>query len=1159
VDAGAGTGKTTTLIEILSEIILRELQKSKLNSMERILAISFGVEASRQLKTALKNRLREHEEAGGELPSEVWRQIESESHIQTIDSFVQSLLKEIALKMGISPAFSILTGLELEDLVKEAFSEVLSRHEYAEISTRLIQAFPSLDYLEFRPENLEEMIWGTHQKSREFCMDISQVCEGLLTSVKDLIHQGKCPPFQIADLKEIVYRLTNGDFVLTCSQESENMMVAHAEDVYTNSFQLAKDFGALLAAFDKEYDKLSRERGRLTYVDASYLVWKYTVKQNDMNWIESLRNRFDHILVDEFQDTNHVQFEIVKHLMRAGNPNSRNHVMIIGDVKQSIYQWRSADPQIFVDIIRKLRENPADMEPPLEGMIYCALTSNFRSHPQLIDLFNVVFSKLFDDPARGACSGPVPYSPLTAMVDSGPDDGTRFHVILNSEKKVAEWVRQEARRITEVVVGIIHKDDHEILVREGQVTRHPRPGDICLLFRRNTNMHNYVKELRAHGVKCSVQTDASLFAEREISLLVDFLDWLANPDAKDSVVRILRSPIVAISDKTLRYLASKSFLLIRALKSWKPELSLPDDDKERLQDLLKLRNDLRWDREGPKSALLERIIASSCFDSVVLASDDGIQAQANLWMLIETVSSWEEAELMPYRSFVEIVKKLRQRALDGKEKDFPRAVLSDEKSRDSVRIMTVHAAKGLEFPIVIVPESIVYVQDSNRTDRVAKNRKIGMVLKPRVGRVPMPGGARIAQSTGDRSIPWAGKGDEDSLLWLSPLRNSESGMLLVSSPLNAIVSESVAEFWRILYVAATRAKDHLILSLSDGWNRYEWNSWMTFLRKVLDLGSPSKEGARDARLSWNGTDGKTCKREVAIGIEDLPALHSSSSAPKPSLVPVTGTETAYLTGCPNFIPSHINPSTFPIIAECPRRYQYEVVWRTSGLRVPPQSSGASPPSKMSAEEWGKEVHEALRLRDFSVSLGSDILLLNRLAERSNAIRSELELALRNFSELPVSQLVEQAAVKKREIIKEQTISELFQACAPPLLVEGRFDLLFRSVDGQWLLVDFKAEEQPENGSYRDRIHVAQIDGYAWLTKRALELTIAKAYIAYVHPHSSQRECTPDPRRFENTALQIVNSSDIDQANGLTARPSQTSKGPCSACPFSKKVGGPCEF
>jgi ATP-dependent helicase/nuclease subunit A len=1168
VDAGAGTGKTTVLIETLAESILQELRgkTDNFNPMERILVVSFGVEASRQLKSRLKERLRDHEAAGGYLPPTLWRFIESESHVQTIDAFLQALLREIVAEIGLNPAFEIMTGLEQDTLVDEILEKIRNEPSLRPRWFRLEEAFPSLDFLEYGPENLRNMIWNTHQKTREFCLEPKEVKEGLVSAVRNLIHAGKAPPFTADDLKNLVEQLSNGTYILEYADGQERDMMAHAEDVYNHSLLLAKDFGDLLVAFDEEYDVVTKKEGRLTYIDVAYLVWHYTFKEGCSDWKTSLQKRFNHILVDEFQDTNFVQYEVIRSLISSGSVHERNRIMLIGDLKQSIYQWRSAEPQIFAELIISLRRKKPNTSVP-EGMVYAPLVSNFRSHPKLIDFFNGFFSDLFNDEARGAVSGEVPYVELKAMVQPNHDDNKpRIHVLINPGSTVEEWVDYEATKVAGIVRGILQSNSG-VTIRDEEETRQSRAGDIVLLFRRNRSIPRYVKELRASGINCAIRTDVSLFDEPEVSLIIDFLDWLANPDSRESITRILRSPIVALSDKTLRYLASKRFLLASALNAWKPEFNLLEEDKERLKELLNFREDLRWDREGPKSSLIERIIAHGSFDSVVLASEDGLQAQANLWMLIEVVSSWEEEELLAYREFVELLKALRERARNHNEKDFPRAILADEKTKDSVKIMTIHAAKGLEFPIVIVPESIVYVDESVRNERISKNRRTGFVLRPRASYTSIPFGVEIVNVTNHKVISWVGRGSENAVLWLSPERNVQNGLFVVESPIKQSVKEDVAEFWRLLYVVATRARDHLIFSIGneDRWERYEWNSWMRFLRASLNLanvGAIQGQSIKKVRLS---------SKQVEIGIEDLPTV----PIPKPSQFlekPVPSGENAeYESGCPSFVPSEINPSLFPILLECPRRYQYEAVWLTSGLReslLQADVTGAQPPhtrrGRMSADEWGNEIHEALRCWEFSLSIYSDQLLADYMKEVERVLgtkpRDEIIKALKNFSNLTAGKMAIDAARNNRKIMKEQTLQALLSrdASSPPILVKGRLDLLFQNQKGEWILVDYKAEEAPPQGSFRPRIYHGQIDAYAWLISNALGLTVSKAYVAYVHPNAYEEELAPNEKQFESQAKSSLSSLALDSKKGLRATPSYARDGPCQSCPYNKQVGGPCE-
>lgn len=1167
VDAGAGTGKTTVLIETLAEAILQELQRKpgNFNPLERILVVSFGVEASRQLKSRLKERLRDHESAGGQVPLNIWRFIESESHIQTIDAFLLALLREIVAEIGLNPAFEIPTGLEQDHLVDDILDRIRRGNSTRLKWLRLERAFPAMDFLEYGPENLRNMIWLTYQKTREFCLEPKEVKDQLVSAVKKLIHRELEPPFTIDALSNLVQQLSDNTYALNCPEDQQATMIAHAEDVYKNSLQLADDFGDLLIAFDEEYDAVTKKEGKLTYIDIAYLVWQYTVKKGDNNWKKSLQKRFDHILVDEFQDTNFVQYEVIRNLIRSGKASERNHVMFIGDLKQSIYQWRSAEPQIFADLILSLTHKKEDTSVP-DGMTYAPLVSNFRSHPKLIDFFNGLFSDLFRDETRGAVSGQVPYVELKAMVPASPTDKKpRIHVLINPGTTVDEWVSHETKQISGIVRGILSHNSG-VFVRDENQIRQPHAGDIVLLFRRSRNIPRYVKELRASGINCAIQTDVSLFSESEVSLIIDFLDWLANPDSRESITRILRSPIVALSDKTLRYLASKRFLLVRVLNGWRTELNLPDEDKRRLKELLSFREDLRWDREGPKATLIERIIAHGCFDSVVLASEEGLQAQANLWMLIEIVSSWEEEELLAYRDFVETLKALRERARSASEKDFPRAILADEKTENSVKIMTIHAAKGLEFPIVIIPD-IVYVDESARNERIVRNRKTGIILRPRASNTYLPSRVSISNVNNQKAVSWVGRWNENVILWLSPERDIQTGLFVVESPIKQDVKDDVAEFWRLFYVVATRARDHLIFSVGneDRWERYEWNSWMRFLRATLDLanvGTTSQPIVRKFQSS---------QKQVEIGVEDLPTIPAPTATPFLKKPIPNGKNKEYQSGCPGFVPSQINPSLFPIMLECPRRYQYQAIWQTSGLReklLKSDTIGAQPPysksGSISADEWGAEIHEALRRWEFSLNIDSDQLLQSFLDQKGRVlgtkVRGEIVKALTNFSKLAVGKMVIDAALNNREIMKERTLRALisFDASSPPIQVDGRFDLLFQNQDGEWILVDFKAEEAPPPKSFRDRIYRRQMDAYAWLILNALGFKVDKAYLVYVHPDGTEQELVPDEHQFETQVKSSLSSLDLDLFKGLKAKPSYSKDGPCQSCPFNRNVGGPCE-
>ena len=203
-------------------------------------------------------------------------------------------------------------------------------------------------------------------------------------------------------------------------------------------------------------------------------------------------------------------------------------MIIIGDVKQSNYQWRSADPTIFADLIeRSSRGQPVD---GIGNLSYFPLTTNFRSHPQLLYLFNGLFSNLFSQPARGMIDIKVPYTRLQPPKSSQFAGGTRVHVLTNSGKDVTSFVNLEIQDLEAVVEGILGPNGLQVKDRTTGEQRKAQPGDIGILFRRNRYVQSYADALRSTGRKVAVLTDLSLFSEPEVSLIVDLFDWLANPD-----------------------------------------------------------------------------------------------------------------------------------------------------------------------------------------------------------------------------------------------------------------------------------------------------------------------------------------------------------------------------------------------------------------------------------------------------------------------------------------------------------------------------------------------------------------------------------------------------------------------------------------------------
>src|SRR5487761_546050 len=1172
VDAGEGTGKTTTLVEILCRRILEELKEHpESNPFERILVITFGVEASRDIKSKLKGRLREYRNkikniiassSSAITEQEYWRLLENESHVETIDAFLNSLLREIAPFISIPSSFDVPAGIDQDRIVDLIIENITQDEKIKRKWDRLVEFFPESAVSFAWSLSARDILWRIHQKIREFCWSVEDSKRILTDGLKDTIYCGKAPPQSISDLNEIINRLSPANSNPSLDVNNPSNAIQYTKLVFELNLGLVEDFAEVLKAFDEEYDKNCRQTGALTYVDIAFLIWKFASQEKATVWRESLSKRYDDILVDEFQDTSYVQYSLIGKLVRYDHSN---RMLLIGDIKQSIYAWRSADPGIFAEII--LKSKAKEEIHGLGRISYFALTTNFRSQPELLYFFNGLFSTVFNNPATGAIVRQIPNEALEVPEPKGKNKRTgptaRIHVIANAETRINKFAQEESQKLVDIISGILGKDG--LTVTDNGEERRAELGDIAVLFRRNVNIPLYVSALRSAGFKVAVLSDVSLFAETEVSFVIDLLDWLASPESRDPLVRILRSPLTSVSDKSMRYLASKRFLLNLALDQW-PE-SLPEEDKARMQNLIALRSDLRWDREGRKSELISKIISHSFLDSVVLASEDGIQAQANLWQLMELVTSLEEESLITYKLFVERLKELRRRGETG-DREFRRAVMALEKSSDSIRVMTIHAAKGLEYPILVLAESCVTVANRPESNKFVADREHGLLLKPR----GLPGVSPIyvrLQNADKRHLPLVSAVEEESLLWITS-RRDPSGSLARHTNIEAALREEIAEFWRLLYVALTRAKDHLIFSVSPRMNQPAGTSWMVELNNFVQYqNEPPGQYAKSIGMCKVGSE--KVPKEILIGFEDLPRptrsiparpatvnwreiSEKASSAKKP--VPV-----------PTFFPRVLNPSTYATLLACPRRFQYEILWRDAGYRLDATKAGAHPPVRMTAEDWGNRIHGLMEKRSFGVSVEHDKeidgLLKNVMAlPRGDKIARELRIALSNFESLPLATDLRTAFQEGKQIFKEKEFSQMLAITGkPPLIVQGKFDLLYELPNEKFCLVDYKSEERAPRGSYRELVHRAQIHAYGWAIERALGVNVSRAVIAYVHPRADVDNVVPDPRSFE---IQIKSAldhlmDDFDSVKGLRATPSTGENGVCASCPYSANVGGPCEF
>ncbi len=1212
VDSGAGTGKTTTLIDILANIVVIELaSEPDSNPFEKILVLTFGRDAAKQFSTRLKRVLKQDYFNDTQLlhllgltPSKidnVYRWLSTASNIQTIDSYFIDMLKEVALDIDLNPLFEIAPLLDIDTMKEEIITEIYENNNLKSVISGLEEVFPE-DYYNDYNSYLFELVEKLHDKAREFAWKPSSYANILLNAVRSYYSDYE-PPLSYDEIITIITNLTNKDNesdMLAYPQEKKDILKESMEQAYYQMVQGYENIARIAQEYSELYDEKIKSTGTLTFLDVCFLLYSY-LEDKDSDLLRChLRNQFDYILIDEFQDTSFVQCSILNQFVNNENKgkeqdneagdakdSSFNSISTIGDVKQSIYEWRSAEPEIFADIISAAKNGQySDLAFDIQQATHLPLKTNFRSKSDIIHLVNYLFKSIFDCDFRGNISNTnIEYIPLEPYRQSSctEDTSSNIHLLLSTEKMKKKEMREtEALKVAQFINDALNgdiplriEDESAGADNSSSPYRNPLAGDFTLLFRYKKHIPLFAEKLNVYGIPYSVISDDTLFDQPEIQLMVDVMDWFSNPHNKFSLLHILRSPLISLSDQTLRYLSSKDFDLSTALDKLDDKLEKElnqTGDLDRLRALVRLRDDLRWDREGEKSVLIQKIVDHGALDVILLTSHDHpLERYGNIQLLVEIVKEWEEEDLLSYRKFVTKLKKLRERSLKNK-KDYTVKKLGDFKSKERVKLMTIHKSKGLEFPVVIIPElfnaDIIYSPSSRK---IVLDREMGCYIKP-----------FFVETSWDKNYEKDLHGPSDGRLfpksfwsggvfWLSRAR--DNGYFRFHSPVNNILKKEIAENWRILYVAMTRARDHLVLHLPVNRSSSETEWLMVFnemIKEKLPESMPTQNFyGKEVQLE------EDLKIKINFYVEPFKShipqkvsfKEMEIKEKEPPLPPVIDA-----LNYANYSPITLSAKHIYDLISCPRRYAYSTLNLVDSSQLlqpyfknlPP---GANPPDGMSAAEWGTIVHRILERVHLS---------LNEQAEgEMERIKKEVLHEIEDeTAKQRISQLIE-------DYITNPTIKSLYSQrkgeffCELELhagmdvgkenlssIIVGNIDLFFQTESDEWILIDYKTGTPPPAASYLDRVYHYQMAAYKWLfTNNYPQYANVKTKVVYISSNIQLVEKDIDLKQFtKEVEKALLKNTKIIPKKGfdyLIEGKSCSTYGKCQTCPYYHKAGGPC--
>lgn len=454
----------------------------------------------------------------------------------------------------------------------------------------------------------------------------------------------------------------------------------HPEMIIRNNHPVSGESRELLALYErclKRYSEKKREKRLIDFNDIELLTYEALVENPQwQNILHAFDEHTDHILVDEFQDTSSLQWQIIDKLteeLRSGIGAKRDQgntptIFLVGDDKQSIYLFRGANVELFHRARKKLEEW-------LRGNFsFHTVRENFRSLPAIVDFVNTLFGRLMSS----APSEPwrIGFTPFTATRQG---NGQVELILLDGEDRVRRNREREAAVLARRILSLHGVNE----IWDGSTTRPCTFADMAILLRRRTHLTAYEDALRRHGIPFIVVRGIGFYDEWEVALLRDIIFFLVDPLDDYSLFCLLRSPLFGIECE----------VFLRLSESGREPLfeKLRTIAKGRLARAYRIISSwLDKATTTPFSIMLEDILSETGGWQYFTEP----QRRANVKKFIALIEEYESQGC----SRLEI----REKLLQSRAREEPKAHVNPE-GMDAVQIMTIHAAKGLQFPIVFIP------------------------------------------------------------------------------------------------------------------------------------------------------------------------------------------------------------------------------------------------------------------------------------------------------------------------------------------------------------------------------------------------------------------------------------------------------------------------
>ncbi|UOR13178.1 helicase-exonuclease AddAB subunit AddA [Halobacillus amylolyticus] len=853
-----------------------------------------------------------------------------------------------------------------------------------------------------------------------------------------------------------------------------------------------EQLAVVIKDFHERYRLLKKEKALVDFSDLEHyclqiLLDESSTKENPVpsSVARSFHDQFTEVLIDEYQDTNLVQETLLRLLTDGQNAGQ---LFMVGDVKQSIYRFRHAEPSLFLTKYKSYGESPDAGE-------RIDLARNFRSRKQVLDATNYIFRQLLDEDV-----GEMEYEPEAELIYSNTiydewtsDDAKAELLIIDRETKDEdaeneegyedlEKAQIEARAYGENIRKWLGHGKETPLMVVDKTTSMKRPvqyRDIVILMRSMTWAPTIVDELKKQGIPVYAELSTGYFEAIEVKVMLNLLKVIDNPMQDIPLASVLKSPIVGLDEDELMQLRLEN-QKVSYYESIRAYHDQPETRRKVQHFLQQLGSFRERARQGALADLIWEIFRETGYYDFVGGMPGGRQRQANLRALYDRAKSYESTSFRGLFRFLRFIERMEER---GDDLGAARALGEQE---DVVRIMTIHKSKGLEFPVVILGAMDKQFNMMDLNNRYLLHKDYGF---------------------GSRYI------------------NPEKRLMYPTLAYHALkrikLRELLAEEMRVLYVALTRAKEKLLMIGNVASFEKKQQKWETFIERKDWVLPPHDRLDAKSYLDWVGAalirhqDTESLRAEhmmvkTAEAIEkdasqwqvmlkhkkdyaELSELekqrdeqvyeHISDWTPVP-----TETDHEFITARLNYQYPHKKAATSRAkqsVTEIKRQREIKDEYSSDQLLTPHRSPIVKRPrfmqedQSLTAGEKGSAMHTVMQhiplQKDHTVEDVIEFveqLVMRELLRREEADVIDAE-AIANFFQTPIGKLAQEAKYVEREVPFSMTLPahEVYKDWQEPteekVFIQGVIDAMIPYKEG-WLILDYKSdaitkahEEAPE--------------------------------------------------------------------------------------------------